>query len=74
MQKIDLNGKIILVTGAAGFIGANLSMELLKRYESIKVVGLDCMNDYYDPALKDYRLSEIEKMQSGSTLQKKSWI
>jgi len=65
MQKIDLNGKIILVTGAAGFIGANLSMELLKRYESIKVVGLDCMNDYYDPALKDYRLSEIEKMESG---------
>lgn len=57
MQKIDLNNKIVLVTGAAGFIGANLSMELLKRYENIKVVGLDCMNDYYDVGLKEYRLS-----------------
>ena len=52
MQKIDLNSKTILVTGAAGFIGANLTMELLTRYPSIKVVGLDVMNDYYDPALK----------------------
>ena len=65
MQKIDLNNKTVLVTGAAGFIGAYLSMELLKRYESVKVVGLDCMNDYYDPSLKEYRLSEIEKMESG---------
>lgn len=65
MQKIDLNNKTVLVTGAAGFIGAYLTMELLKRYESVKVVGLDCVNDYYDPALKDYRLSEIEKMETG---------
>lgn len=65
MQKIDLNNKTVLVTGAAGFIGAYLTMELLKRYENVKVVGLDCVNDYYDPALKDYRLSEIEKMESG---------
>lgn len=65
MQKIDLNNKTVLVTGAAGFIGAYLTMELLKRYESVRVVGLDCVNDYYDPALKEYRLSEIEKMESG---------
>ncbi|MSA01734.1 NAD-dependent epimerase/dehydratase family protein [Lactonifactor sp. BIOML-A3] len=65
MQKIDLNGKTILVTGAAGFIGANLTTELLTRYPNIKVVGLDVMNDYYDPALKDYRLSEIEKINDG---------
>lgn len=60
MQKIDLNNKTVLVTGAAGFIGAYLTMELLKRYESVKVVGLDCVNDYYDPALKEYRLSLIK--------------
>lgn len=59
MQQINLDNKIILVTGAAGFIGANLSMELLKRFENVKVVGLDCMNDYYDPKLKEYRLSLI---------------
>lgn len=65
MQKIDLNNKTILVTGAAGFIGANLTVELLKRYEGVRVVGLDVMNDYYDPKLKDYRLEEIEKINDG---------
>lgn len=60
MQKIELNKKTILVTGAAGFIGASLSMELLKRYGNICVVGLDCVNDYYDPNLKEYRLSLIK--------------
>lgn len=47
MQKIDLNNKVILVTGAAGFIGANLTMELLSRYPSAKIVGLDILNNYY---------------------------
>jgi len=58
--NVTLNDKTILVTGAAGFIGANLVMELLKTVESVTVVGLDNMNDYYDVSIKEYRLSEIE--------------
>lgn len=65
MQRIELDNKKILVTGAAGFIGASLVIELLKRYENIRVVGLDSMNDYYDPALKEYRLKEIDKLNGG---------
>ena len=61
MQKIDLNGKTILVTGSPGFIGANLVIRLLKEMSGGTVVSLDNMNDYYDPALKEYRLSEIEE-------------
>ena len=64
MQNIDFNNKTVLVTGAAGFIGANLTTELLTRYPDVTVVGLDVMNDYYDPALKEYRLSEIEKLNT----------
>lgn len=64
MQNIDFNNKTVLVTGAAGFIGANLITELLTRYPDVTVVGLDVMNDYYDPALKEYRLSEIEKLNT----------
>ena len=61
MDKIDLNGKTILVTGSAGFIGSNLVLRLFQEMQSGVVVGLDNMNAYYDPSLKDYRLSEIEK-------------
>ena len=60
-ERIDLNGKTILVTGSPGFIGANLVLRLLKEMSSGTVVSLDNMNDYYDPALKEYRLSLIEK-------------
>ncbi len=56
MQQIDLNGKTILVTGAAGFIGSNLVKRLLHDYNSITVVGIDNMNDYYDVSLKESRL------------------
>ena len=56
MQQIDLNGKTILVTGAAGFIGSNLVKRLLHDFQSITVVGIDNMNDYYDPSLKESRL------------------
>ena len=52
--------KTILVTGSAGFIGANLVMRLLDGSEPVKIVGLDNMNDYYDPSLKEYRLRCIE--------------
>ena len=55
-KNIDLRNKTVLVTGAAGFIGANLVLELLKHVEGIKIIGLDSMNEYYDVRLKEYRL------------------
>ena len=63
-QNVDLNNKTILVTGAAGFIGCNLVLELLRSYQNIHIVGIDNMNDYYDVSIKEYRLSEIEKAVS----------
>ena len=60
--NIDLTGKTILLTGAAGFIGANLAMRLIKDVPSARIIGLDNMNDYYDPALKEFRLDQIKKM------------
>ena len=58
-ENIQLNGKTVLVTGAAGFIGANLTMALLRNVENVTVVGLDNLNDYYDVALKEHRLDHI---------------
>lgn len=54
----------ILVTGAAGFIGANLVQQLLEREAAVEILGIDSLNDYYDPAIKDYRLAEIGKAAS----------
>lgn len=62
MQKIDLTGKTVLVTGAAGFIGSNLVMELFRTIKGINIVGIDNMNDYYDVSIKEWRLNEIKKM------------
>ena len=58
-SNIDLNGRRILVTGAAGFIGANLVSELVKRFPECKVMGIDNMNDYYDVWIKEYRLDRV---------------
>ena len=59
--NVELKNKKILVTGAAGFVGANLVIELLKSFSPVSVVGVDNMNDYYDVSVKEYRLGEIEK-------------
>ncbi len=61
-QNVNLNGKTVLVTGAAGFIGSNLVTELMKTVDGIRIVGIDNMNDYYDVSIKEYRLREIEKL------------
>lgn len=57
--NVDLNRKTVLVTGAAGFIGANLVMDLLRTTQEIHIVGLDNVNDYYDVSIKEWRLQEI---------------
>ena len=61
-MNVNLTNKAILVTGAAGFIGSYLVMELLKTVPGVKILGVDNCNDYYDVSLKDYRLQEIEKL------------
>lgn len=63
-NNMNLNNKTILITGAAGFIGSNLVMELFRTVNKVKIVGVDNMNDYYDVSLKEYRLYEIEKLTS----------
>lgn len=61
-KNVILSGKCILVTGAAGFIGSNLTMELLRSTENVHIVGIDNMSDYYDVSLKEFRLKQIEDL------------
>ena len=57
--NVNLNNKVVLVTGAAGFIGANLVKRLLTEFDSVKVIGIDSITDYYDVRLKYERLEEL---------------
>lgn len=59
MERINLNNKTIFVTGAAGFIGSNLVKRLFKDVQGATIIGIDNMNDYYDVALKEFRLNEL---------------
>ena len=64
MNHIDLNDKTILVTGAAGFIGASLVKRLFADVPTATIIGIDSVNDYYDVRLKEYRLGELNKNDS----------
>ena len=64
MEKIELSGKTILVTGGAGFIGSNLIKRLFADVKEATIINIDNVNDYYDPSLKDWRLQELEKAAS----------
>lgn len=59
-KNVLLDGKTILITGSAGFIGANLVSKVLKTYNNALVIGLDSVNDYYDVSIKEFRLKKLE--------------
>ena len=68
MDKLSLNNKVILVTGAAGFIGSNLVKRLLNDLTGATIVGIDNMNAYYDPSLKEYRLQQLQALSERPAL------
>lgn len=67
-----MKNKTILITGAAGFIGSNLVLELLNTVDAVKIIGLDSVNDYYDVSIKEYRLKQIETLASEKA--ESTWI
>ena len=71
--NVSLEGKTILVTGAAGFIGSNLVKRLFKDVKNIHVVGIDNVSDYYDVNIKYERLKEIEDMLTAQGSEQQTW-
>ena len=63
-MRVKLQDKTILITGAAGFIGSNLVLELLRTASPVHIIGIDNMNDYYDVSIKEYRLEQIKSVAS----------
>ena len=61
-KNINLEGRTVFVTGAAGFIGSNLVLRLFKDVKTIKIIGIDSMNDYYDVNIKKERLEKIKAL------------
>lgn len=70
--NVSLNGKTVLVTGAAGFIGSNLVKRLFNEFTDIKIIGIDSVTDYYDVNIKYGRLAEIEALNRDWTFVKAS--
>lgn len=60
-HNVEIKYKTILVTGAAGFIGSNLILELIRTHSSVNIVGIDNLNNYYDVSIKTWRLEQIQK-------------
>lgn len=67
MTTIELRNKTIFVTGAAGFIGSNLVLELLRTQSPVTIIGIDNMNDYYDVSIKEWRLAQIDEAAASHT-------
>ena len=59
-EQINLNNTVILITGAVGFVGANVVLRLVKDCNNSTIIGIDNFSDYYDIGLKEYRLAQIE--------------
>lgn len=76
--NINLNGKTVLITGIAGFIGGALAQKLLSEYERIHIIGIDNLNDYYDVSIKKWRLKQIEEDERvtfyGKTIADKEFV
>lgn len=70
MSNINLQDKTILVTGAAGFIGSFLCKQLLSSVNGVKIIGADCITDYYDTSLKDERLKMLNEAGKSFTFEK----
>ena len=67
MTTIELRNKTIFVTGAAGFIGSNLVLELLRTQSPVTIIGIDNMNNYYDVSIKEWRLAQIDEAAASHT-------
>lgn len=64
MGNVNLENKMVLVTGTAGFIGSNLALRLLEEIKGVRVIGIDNMNEYYDISLKEYRVKMLTKYEN----------